>query len=193
MNKKNEVGSLIYNGYTSEQIRERIPSFPQDPNKEYFLNLGYSVHTASNYITALNKNNHSSIKKIFSIEGFSTFTSKNANVKDLILDCSAFDYEELVKLVLDSYRVTVLYSVIKNFAATNQECLISMLQNTHHQYRLVPWKWKSTTDADEAVFDYLENLPSDERPTLLTANQNMALRAKCLGFDYILYIKQKSE
>ena len=61
MNKKNEVGSLIYNGYTSEQIRERIPSFPQDPNKEYFLNLGYSVHTASNYITALNKNNHSSM------------------------------------------------------------------------------------------------------------------------------------
>lgn len=32
MSSKNEVGSLIYNGYTSEQIRERIPIFPLNPD-----------------------------------------------------------------------------------------------------------------------------------------------------------------
>ena len=56
MSSKNEVGSLIYNGYTSEQIRERIPSFPLNPDKKYFLNLGYSMSTARNYLTTLKKN-----------------------------------------------------------------------------------------------------------------------------------------
>ena len=192
MSSKNEVGSLIYNGYTSEQIRERIPSFPLNPDKEYFLNLGYSMSTARNYLTTLKKNNISSIENTFSIEDSNFLTSSNANNNNLILDSSALDYEESVKLMLNSFKVTVLYSVIKSFAHTNQEYLISMLQNTQQKYRLVPWKWKSIKDADESIFDYLENLPTNERPTLLTADQNMALQAKCLGFEYILYISKSS-
>lgn len=192
MNSKNEVGSLIYNGYTSEQIKERIPDFPLKPDKSYFLNLGYSLSTARNHIRTLKRNNLSSINHKYSIEESSFLTSSNANNNDLILDSSALNYEESVKLVLNSNRVTILYSVIKNLVPTNQECLISMLQNTHQKYRLVPWKWKSITDTDELIFDYLENLPTNERPTLLTSNENMALQAKCLGFEYILYIQQKS-
>lgn len=66
-----------------------------------------------------------------------------------------------------------------------------MLQD-NTKYRLVPWKWTNTGYTDYIILDYLENLPINERPTLLTADQNLALKAKCLGFEYILFLSTNS-
>ena len=47
---------------------------------------------------------------------------------------------------------------------------------------------KDEADAiDNALLNYLEIQPSKIRQTLITADKNLALRAKCLGFDFIYF------
>ena len=45
-----------------------------------------------------------------------------------------------------------------------------MLQD-NTKYLLVPWKWTNTGYTDYIILDYLENLPINERPTLLTKEE----------------------
>ena len=47
---------------------------------------------------------------------------------------------------------------------------------------------------DEVLLQYMIDLPVNERMTLLTVDVQLALKAKALGLDYILYIPRiKSE
>ena len=203
MSSKNEVGSLIYKGFSSKEIKKRIPDFPLEPSKEYFMSLGYSIHTARNYKVALKKNNAKVCESsVSSIDESHFLTSLNANENNIILDTSALNYEESVELMKNSFKVSIIYSVIREFdsvikkknisnylRAIIREQTLSMLQNkTGGKYRLIPWNWKSDGYTDNLILEYIESLPINERPTLLTGDQNLALKAKCLGFEYILYI-----
>lgn len=54
-----------------------------------------------------------------------------------------------------------------------------------HEYRL--------TYEDDKILEFLEQLAENKRPTLLTADEILADRAKCYGFEYILIVNLSIE
>ena len=204
MKPKHEVGCLIRKGLTSEEIQSRIADFPTNPSLDYFIGLGYSKNTAAHYKYLLNKNNsadnhsekNSSSNLIF---------SKNANANNIILDTCALQHKETRKILSDSDSVTVLYATIKEFDRgckkdnMSQYLKFNIREETKKmlfsdsRYHLSPFDWKNNNYTDEIILDYMSMLSLQDRPTLLTADQNFALRAKCLGFEYILYSERQSQ
>ena len=197
MHTKNEVGSLISKGLTTKEIQARIKDFPEHPTAQYFINLGYKPNTAKKYLLILRKNNCTPepIKE----EAF--IMSSNADVNNILLDTCALEYEESINLMLGSKSVTVLYSIVKEFDSISQKDNVSsslkyrireqtrlMLSPNNKKYRLVPYGYKNDGYTDEIILDYLLSLPVSERPTILTADNNLALRASCFGLNYIVYI-----
>lgn len=199
MHLKSEIGSLISSGYSSNEIKKRIPDFPINPDEEYFLKLGYSLSTARSYKSKLKKNNK---KNNLSSEETNFLISSHANANNIILDTSSLEYDEAIQVITKSRKVTILYATIKEFDSVSQKETVSQYlkyiireqtrlilnSNNSSKYRLVPWNWKSSEYTDDIILDYLSNTSVCERPTLLTADQNLALKAKCLGFEYILYL-----
>lgn len=204
MKPKHEVGCLIRKGLTSEEIQSRIADFPTNPSLDYFIGVGYSKNTAAHYKYLLNKNNsadnhsekNSSSNLIF---------SKNANANNIILDTCALQHKETRKILSDSDSVTVLYATIKEFDRVckkdnkSQYLKFNIREETKKmllsdsRYHLSPFDWKNNNYTDEIILDYMSMLSLQDRPTLLTADQNFALRAKCLGFEYILYSEKQSQ
>lgn len=197
--QKHEIGSFINNGMTSQEIQERIKDFPYNPSIEYFVNLGYSQSTARLYRARLNKNNSCSAK--LGSQNGSFVISPKADKSNIILDTSALKSEETVDILENASSVTILYPTIKEFDTLNKsengsayfkfmirEQTRKILFSNTSKYRLVPFGHKVNCYTDELILDYLFNLPVSERPTLLTCDHNLALRAKCLGFEYIDFI-----
>ena len=85
MRQKHEVGSLIRKGLNSEEIRERVKDFPDNPDIQYFINLGYTTSTAKNYRILVRKNNSEKLGS----NTTSLIASKNADKHHLLLDTSA--------------------------------------------------------------------------------------------------------
>lgn len=199
---KHEIGGLLLKGLTSKEIQKRIKNFPDNPDTEYFINLGYTKKTASTYKYLLKKNTeNNAINKNYFI------MSKKANTNNIIMDTCALHSKHSIKIINNSKSVTILYATIKEFDTVSKNNSVSkgfkyairdqtkaILLSDTNKYRLVPFNWKNTgAYTDEIILEYIETLPASERPTLLTADQNLALRAKCLGFEYILYVNQSSQ
>ena len=47
MREINKIGVFIRNGLTSAEIKKKVKDFPDNPDSQYFINLGYSKKTAS--------------------------------------------------------------------------------------------------------------------------------------------------
>lgn len=194
---KSEVGVLIRKGASLEEIKKRIPDFPDTLNIEYFISLGYSKSTSQNYISLLKKNTS---KTNNSLAATSLIMSKNANVNNIILDTCALKHKETRNILFNSTSVTILYSLLKEFDKIQKKHNVpntlkywireetKKMLLSDKRYKLVPYDWKNSRYTDDSILNYLFTLPFNDRPTILTADQNFALRAKCLGFDYILYM-----
>lgn len=205
MKNKHEVGSLIRKGLSVQEIQERIKGFPDNPDIEYFMSLGYAKNTAREYRYQIRKNSNNCSNS----KNNNLIMSKNANKSYLILDTSALTSPCSGKFIKDASSITILYSVIKEFDTApkkenaspyfkhmirNQTKEILLLEN--EKYRLVPFGRNINNYTDEVLLDYLFSLPINERPTLLTCDNNLALKAKCLGFEFILCsvtLKNKKE
>lgn len=196
---KHEIGKFIYNGMTSQEIKERIKDFPDDPDIDYFLNLGYSKNTARNYRGILKKNNSALKSTLQKAESKGIYAiSLNADVDFLILDTSALESGICSNILHSSSSVIVLYAVLREFDYLKKRENVSALikYNIREQtnlmllhndkYHLIPFEWHCTNYTDEIILNYLMGLPYNERPTLLTADHNLATRAKCLGLEYIV-------
>lgn len=197
--KKHEIGSFINNGMTSQEIQERIKDFPYEPSIQYFVDIGYSLNTAKQYRSRLKKNNRILSKQ--DNKNGSFVISPKADKANIILDTSALKSEETVDILENANSIIVLYPTIKEFDTLNKsengsayfkfmirEQTRKILFSEDSKYRLVPFGYKVNCYTDELILDYLFNLPIAERPTLLTCDHNLALRAKCLGFEYIDFI-----
>ena len=202
MKQKNEIGSLIRKGLSKKEIQKQIKDFPDNPDVQYFQGLGYSQKTAYTYKYLLNKNSSSSRSNEYN----ELLMSKNANKNNIILDTCALKHKISVDLLTNSKSVTILYATLKEFDAVQKKVNVSssfkcqlrkqtkeLLLSDSSKYHLVPYEWKSSAYTDELILEYIFTLPVSERPTILTADQNLALRAKCLGIDYILHIEPKQE
>lgn len=65
-----------------------------------------------------------------------------------------------------------------------------MIEDQIGKFKVVPYKYKDMREADDIIIDYILEQSITERPTILTADKRLALKAKCFGFDYILYSRK---
>lgn len=199
--KRNEVGALIRRGHSINEIREVVKNFPINPDLKYLEDLGYSKKTAQTYLYRLRRNserdNDSETK--CKVDQNTLVFSKNANINNIILDTSALGRKSCRDAIDKSKKVTVLYCVIREFdkVLKNDEksdkiknpiktYVDKMIEDQICKFKVVPYKYKDMREADDIIIDYILEQSITERPTILTADKRLALKAKCFGFDYIL-------
>lgn len=100
-------------------------------------------------------------------------------------------------------KITVLYSTIREFdkiqkseskssylrMMIREQINTMLLPQNEQKYNLVAFDWQSNMYVDDIIINYMVSLPANQRPTLLTADHNLALKAKCLKLDYILFLE----
>lgn len=205
--KKSEVGSFINQGLSKEEIKKRIKTFPENPTVEYLENLGYTTNTAKIYLRKLKINTQQKKTKVTSSNNAEVFIkSPKAQTKKVIIDTCTVAFDKCIDVIEAADSVTVLYCVIREFGnlKKNEEKSVelkykiriledTLLKTFNGKYHLVPYRYKDAREADDIIIDYLLELPANERPTLVTADKNLALKAKCLGFEFIYYIVSSIE
>ena len=202
MREINKIGVFIRNGLTSAEIKKKVKDFPDNPDSQYFINLGYSKKTASTYKSQLAKNNSVLLQQQKIIEANSFLHSPNANLNNVILDTSALGFSKPVSMLNECKKITVLYSTIREFdkiqkseskssylRMMSEQTNTMLLPQNEQKYNLVAFDWQSNMYVDDIIINYMVSLPANQRPTLLTADHNLALKAKCLKLDYILFLE----
>lgn len=202
---KNEIGKLITKGMSTEEIRQRIKDFPDNPDNQYFENLGYSRATAVTYRSKLKKNNLKQKNQTIveqedneEKESGTFIMSENADKDNIIFDTCALAHKETIDIIEECTKVTVIYHILKEFGSieSNKNKEENLKRNIRkyskkiledEKYRLVPFKWEEEKYTDDMILEYLMQMPVKERETILTVDKNLAVRAKCLGLEYILY------
>lgn len=217
MVKRSEIGKLINQKLTGKEIRKQIKDFPENPDLSYFESLGYTEGTAKTYLSRFRKNEktNSSYRTSTKLTSDSKqaksrktkyndldsgfFKTPNANSNSIIIDTCSVGYDSCLKIIFKAKKVTVVYSVIKELDSLNinnnstllgaktRDIMTKLLEDESGKYRLVPYGYNDERQADDVIIDYLMSLPVVERPTLLTTDKNLALKAKCLGLEYIFY------
>ena len=200
--KLNEVGALIRRGYSIKEIREVVKDFPINPDLKYLEDLGYSKGTAQNYLYWLRRNcehdNNSEAKCCF--DQNTLIFSKNADINNIILDTSALGRKSCRDAIDKSNKVIVLYCIIREFdkVLKNDEksdkiknpiktYVDKMIEDQIGKFKVVPYKYKDTREADDIIIDYILEQSITERPTILTADKRLALKAKCF-VQYLFYL-----
>lgn len=217
MVKRSEIGKLINQKLTGKEIRKQIKDFPENPDLPYFESLGYTEGTAKTYLSRFRKNEKTnssyrtsnkltsdskqakSRKTKYNDLDSGFFKTPNANSNSIIIDTCSVGYDSCLKIIFKAKKVTVVYSVIKELDSLNinnnstllgaktRDIMTKLLEDESGKYRLVPYGYNDERQADDVIIDYLMSLPVVERPTLLTTDKNLSLKAKCLGLEYIFY------
>lgn len=217
MVKRSEIGKLINQKLTGKEIRKQIKDFPENPDLSYFESLGYTEGTAKTYLSRFRKNEKTnssyrtsnkltsdskqakSRKTKYNDLDSGFFKIPNANSNSIIIDTCSVGYDSCLKIIFKAKKVTVVYSVIKELDSLNinnnstllgaktRDIMTKLLEDESGKYRLVPYGYNDERQADDVIIDYLMSLPVVERPTLLTTDKNLSLKAKCLGLEYIFY------
>lgn len=217
MVKRSEIGKLINQKLTGKEIRKQIKDFPENPDLSYFESLGYTEGTAKTYLSRFRKNEKTnssyrtsnkltsdskqakSRKTKYNDLDSGFFKTPNANSNSIIIDTCSVGYDSCLKIIFKAKKVTVVYSVIKEMDSLNinnnstllgaktRDIMTKLLEDESGKYRLVPYGYNDERQADDVIIDYLMSLPVVERPTLLTTDKNLSLKAKCLGLEYIFY------
>ena len=217
MVKRSEIGKLINQKLTGKEIRKQIKDFPENPDWSYFESLGYTEGTAKAYLSRFRKNEktNSSYRTSTKLTSDSKqaksrktkyndldsgfFKTPNANSNSIIIDTCSVGYDSCLKIIFKAKKVTVIYSVIKELDSLNKnnnstllgakarDIITKLLEDESGKYRLVPYGYNDERQADDVIIDYLMSLPVVERPTLLTTDKDLSLKAKCLGLEYIFY------
>ena len=217
MVKRSEIGKLINQKLTGKEIRKQIKDFPENPDLSYFESLGYTEGTAKTYLSRFRKNEKTnssyrtsnkltsdskqakSRKTKYNDLDSGFFKTPNANSNSIIIDTCSVGYDSCLKIIFKAKKVTVVYSVIKELDSLNKnnnstllgakarDIITKLLEDESGKYRLVPYGYNDERQADDVIIDYLMSLPVVERPTLLTTDKDLSLKAKCLGLEYIFY------
>ncbi|MBQ2938417.1 MAG: hypothetical protein IJE05_06050 [Clostridia bacterium] len=135
----------------------------------------------------------------------SFYFSPNADPNNILLDTSTFQFQKGIELIEKSTKVTILHSVLEEMdeqkAKLNKKKNISkeerfFLENIilyekqiiqKSKFHLIFDKMKNKKDyEDDNILQFIKNMQEEKRSTLLTADRNLALRAKSYGFEYIL-------
>ena len=191
-----EIGKLIKEGKTSQQIRKRIRGFPYNPSIEYFMRLGYTETTAKRYKRILENNDSKCLK-----EEFEFIVSPDADFQDIIVDTCVFGYQKTIDIVENAKSVTILESILeemdnkkkegKNYGDVNMASKIRRYSKKfllEEKYHLIPFKgFEENMYADNTIIQFLLITEVSKRPTILTTDAILVDKAKCHGLNYILY------
>lgn len=183
-------------GYTEGTAKVYLSRF----RKNEKTNSSYRTKVTKESSKAPINTNQSKIRKTRQNDldvGF--FKTPNANSNSIIIDTCSVGYDSCLKIIFKAKKVTVVYSVIKELDSLNinnnstllgaktRDIMTKLLEDESGKYRLVPYGYNDERQADDVIIDYLMSLPVVERPTLLTTDKNLSLKAKCLGLEYIFY------
>lgn len=138
--------------------------------------------------------------------------SENANPDNILIDTCALSCKKGTKVIDASEKVNVLYTVIsemdkkkadinrKKHKSRQEYTLVSnilkyskeMLENP--KYNLIKYCYDNKKEyVDDIILKYLKGVPKRKRPTLLTADKLLAVKAKCLNLEYILITAGQKE
>lgn len=218
MDKK--IGQILLNGGSIKELRKAFPDFPKEPTKESFMKLGYKESTAKKYIFLLNKNSKvnstkkkstvsnkkraNSTAKPISSEVTKFIASERADYKNLLVDTCSLGYSETLQLIEDAEHVTFIYSIIEEMDKKSKCNGTNLASNIRLYYEKIlsnPEKYmlsifsgcNNESYPDNILLQYIMMLPKPIRPTLLTVDKNLALKAKALDLQYILYLAKTSK
>ena len=209
----NEIGTLIRKGMSTEDIQKQIRDFPSKITTEYFESLGYEHLDAIKYKCTLRHNDFKSKERKIKAErellkeDGSFIMSDNADPNNIIIDTCAFQFKKSINVIDKSEKVTVLNEVIKEMDKVSQRetCKINefLLYNIRHyvvemllnktKYHIIEYKNDDKSYVDDILIEYLESLKEKQRPTLLTADKILALRAQTAGLEFILVIETQNK
>lgn len=196
LNRK--IGHIISKGGTSEDIRKEVPDFPLNPTKEYFCKLGYKDSTAKLYVSKLQNNNKQKETEAAIIK------SEGADHNNLLVDTCALGYKDTINLIEQAEHVTFIKSIIEEmdrkkkcdkdsreqekFFAANIRLYINKILLDTEKYMLAPFSGLNDTKyPDNKLLQYMLILPKQIRPTLITADKNLAVKAKMHELPFILF------
>lgn len=211
INMKEIIERLIRTGKTTEEIQSEIIEFPDDVTTEYLQKIGFEETQAIKLKWKLRQNDRISEqemtagkrrKELLKIGGYKF--SANANPDCVLMDTCAMLKKEGRDLISKSSKVIVIESVLreiekvlmeterKNKKSPTDYTKISTIK-IYKSKMARKSKFKPVLDrpnaemnyCDDKILFYLESLSPEKRPTLLTADANLASRAEAYGFDYI--------
>lgn len=136
----------------------------------------------------------------------SIIKSSYANCDNLLVDTCALAYKECLDLIEDAKQVTFIYSTLeemdkkstlkgqKKLSSCQKQLLAKNIREYNSKILLFPDKfmlsrfsgYDNETYVDNILLQYLSILPKQIRPTLLTADKNLAAKARSFDFDYIV-------
>lgn len=208
--KNREIGRIISKGGKVEDIQKVVPNFPNNPTKETFIELGYAESTAKRYYYLLNQNNSKkapkkaeSCIKVQTDEVMDLVQSDNANYDNIIVDTCALTSQQGRAVIDNAKQVTFIFSTLEEMDKKKKEGTKSLKENiikytskilsSPDKYMLSRFGGYSGEQyVDNILLQYMQILPKQIRPTLLTADRNLVAKAAAFELNYI-FVEQNKE
>ena len=208
---RKKIECLIRSGKSTKEIQEIINDFPIIITTEYFQKLGFDKIESIKLKWLLKKNDRKEEEEEKAVEArrellkeSSYRFSANANPNFILMDTCALQFKKGIDLLEKSEKVVVIESILeemekvlkekrkKKNKTVNDEFLIKHIKE--YQKKIAKeTKYNKVLDTgekykyvDNRILYFLYNLSEEDRPTLLTADVNLANRANCYGLEYIL-------
>ena len=209
--RKNTIGHIILKGGTSEDIRKEFPDFPINPTKEYFCTQGYKESTAKNYLWKLRRNERivEEQNKERLCQGI-IVASEDVNFNNLLIDTCALTRSKTKELIDGAEHVTFINATIEEMdrkkdckdkldkslmkLAKKVKEYVNLILSDSEKYMLSPFLgMHDERYADNILIQYQQILPRQIRPTLLTADKELAIKARMYQVPFILLSTPNSE
>ena len=198
---KEIIERFIRTGKTTAEIQSEIIEFPDDITTEYLEKLGFEEIDAIKLKWKLRQNDRireAEIKaakgrRILLKEGGYQF-SPNADPYYILLDTSALLTKRGRDVIRKSKKDIILEATIQEIDNANiktiSEYKRTIFNQSKFKKRHIECEYKY---CDTKILYYINSVALERRPTLLTADYNLASRADAYGFEYIFVYKTKGE
>ena len=202
------IKSLIINGKSTKEIRKVIDDFPENVTTEYFESLGFENPEAIKLKWKLRKNNQQENERIEVgearrklLKSKKYIFSYNANPNFILLDTSSLANGK--NIIKNAKKVIVINSIMKEMNKVVSKrrknvkkaiCFYRKEIVAKDKYKIIANKKEINSNyCDDSILEFLDGISEDEeKPTLLTADIELAERAKSYGFEYILIVNNNT-
>ena len=212
------IKSLILNGKSTKEIRKVIDDFPENVTTEYFESLGFENPEAIKLKWKLRKNNQQENEIIEAgdarrqlLKSKSYIFSYNANPNFVLVDTCAFQFEKGLEIIDNAKKVIIINSIMKEMNKVLAKKIRKKQRNEKERklvenisfykreivakdkYKLIANKEAiNSSYCDDRILEFLDDIFKEEKPTLLTADVELAERAKSYEFEYILIVNNNT-
>lgn len=205
--KNREIGHIILKGGNVKDIQKVVPNFPNNPTTKTFVKLGYAESTAKRYISLLNNNNSDKVlteecTQVQTAPKGNLVQSANVNYNNILVDTCALTSKQGRNVIENAKQVTFIFSTLEEMDKKKKDGTkvlkerikeyTSKILSFPDKYMISRFSGYSNEKyVDNILLQYLQILPKQIRPTLLTADSNLAAKAVALELDYI-FVEQNN-